>query len=76
MSNQLNLPQLDNNHVVEKSPRMINGNRTHLSAILSFLAKGLNTYVNKVFQFSIFNTFEKKSKNLFTLRHYGVLCVD
>ena len=37
--------------------RMINGNRMNLSAISSFIAKGLNTYVNKVFLFFIFNTF-------------------
>ena len=28
--------------------RMINGNRMHLSSISSLIAKGLNTYVNKV----------------------------
>ncbi|KAK6308683.1 hypothetical protein J4Q44_G00201460 [Coregonus suidteri] len=54
--------------------RMINGNKMHLSSISSLIAKGLNTYVNKVFL--IFNTFAKMSKNLFSLCHYGVLCVD
>ena len=39
--------------------RMINGNKMHLSSILSLIAKGLNTYANKVFQFFIFNTFAK-----------------
>jgi hypothetical protein len=34
--------------------RMINGNRMHLSSILSLIAKGLNTCVNKVFQFLCF----------------------
>ncbi|CDQ67786.1 unnamed protein product [Oncorhynchus mykiss] len=28
--------------------RMINGNRIHLSSISSFIAKGLNTYINKL----------------------------
>jgi hypothetical protein len=28
--------------------RMINGNRIHLSSILCLIAKGLNTYVNKL----------------------------
>ena len=31
--------------------RMINGNRMHLSSISSLIAKGLNSYVNKVFLF-------------------------
>jgi hypothetical protein len=35
-------------------------------------SRGLNTYVNKVFQFQFVNI----SKNLFTLCHYRVLCVD
>ena len=34
--------------VIETS-RMVNGNRMHLSSISSFIAKGLNTYVNKVY---------------------------
>jgi hypothetical protein len=29
--------------------RKVNGNRMHLNSISSFIAKGLNTYVNKVF---------------------------
>ena len=41
--------------------RMINGKRMHMSSISSLIAKSLNTYVNKVF--------------LFSLCHYGVLCV-
>jgi hypothetical protein len=35
--------------------------------MLSLTAKGLNTYVNKVFLFFIFNTFENISENLFLL---------
>ena len=51
--------------------RMINGNRMHVSSISSLVAKG--TYVNQVFMFfKCVNTF----KNLFSLCHYGVLCVD
>jgi hypothetical protein len=45
MSNQLNLSHMDSNKVIETS-MMINGNRIHLSSI--FIAKDLNTYVNKV----------------------------
>jgi hypothetical protein len=51
MSNQLNLPKVDSNHVVET--RMINRNRMHLSSIQSLIVKGLNTYVNKIFLFSL-----------------------
>ena len=54
MSNQLNLPQVDSNQV--------HGNRMNLILISRLIAKGLNTYVNKVF--------------LFLLCHYGALCVD
>ena len=35
--------------------RMINGNRMHLSSILSLIAKGLNTYVNQTFLFLFFS---------------------
>jgi hypothetical protein len=57
-SNQLNLSQVDSNEVEETS-RRINGNRMHLSSILSLIAKGLNTYVNKVFLFIICNKVAK-----------------
>jgi hypothetical protein len=43
--------------------------------MLSLIAKGLNTYVKKVFLFFVFITFAKMSKKLFSLCHYGVLCV-
>jgi hypothetical protein len=52
--------------------KMINGNRMHLSSILSLIAKGLNTYVNKVFQ--IFLNFNLQKVFLFC--HCGVLRVD
>ena len=64
MSNQLNLPQVDYNQVVETS-QGINRNRMNLSSISNLIAKGLNTYVKEVFLFYIFNTFAKMSKNLF-----------
>ena len=35
--------------------RMINGNRKHLSSISSLIAKGLNSYENKVFLFFTFH---------------------
>ena len=43
--------------------RMINGNRMHLSSILSLIAKVLNTYANKVFLFFVFNSFAKNVLN-------------
>jgi hypothetical protein len=64
MSNQLNLPQVEANQVVETS-QGINRNRLNLSSISNLIAKGLNTYVKAVFLFYIFNTFAKMSKNLF-----------
>ena len=56
--------------------RMINGNRMHLSSILSLIAKGLNTYVNEVFLLIIFYKFANIYKILMLLCHYGVVCVD
>ena len=38
--------------------------------------KGLNTYINVIFQFFLFNTFAKISKILFLLSHYGVWSVE
>ena len=76
MSNQLNLLQVDSIQVVEIS-RMINGNRVHLSSISSLIAKGLITYVNKVFLLFIFYKCAKMFFfKLFSLCHYGLLCVD
>jgi hypothetical protein len=49
--------------------RIINGNRMHLSSISSLIAKGLNSYVNKVLLFFIINTFEKISKKRFLFCH-------
>jgi hypothetical protein len=46
------------------SSRMINGNQIYLKSFSRFIAKGLNTYINKIFQFD------------FPLSHYGVLCLD
>jgi hypothetical protein len=52
---------------------MINGNRMHLSSILRLKAKGLNTYVNKVFLFFIFNTFAKMYETCFQFVIVGYL---
>jgi hypothetical protein len=41
--------------------RMINWNRMHQSSVSSLIAKGLNTYVNKVFQFFYMYTFAKQN---------------
>ena len=66
MSNQFNLSQVDYNQV-EK----------HLKDDQwSLIARCLNTYVNKVFLFFILKKCTNISKNLFSLCHYGVLCVD
>ena len=75
MSNQLNLPQVDFNQVVETSQgwSMETGCTW---AQFNGIAKGLNTYVNVIFTFLIFYKCAKMSKNLFSLRHDGVLCVD
>ena len=47
--------------------RMINGNRMHMSSISSHIAKGLNIYVNKVFQFLLFLINLEKSQTFFAL---------
>ena len=47
MSNQLTVWQVDSNQVDQW--KQVNGNKMHLSSMLSLKAKGLNTYVNKVF---------------------------
>ena len=79
MSNQLNLPQVDSNQIVETSQRCSTQKRMNLSSISR--AKGLNTYVNKVFlfiflinvfilcvddddTFSLFNPFKNKTVTL------------
>ena len=74
LCHQLDLSQVNSNEVVEIS-RMINGNRMHLHSISSLIAVVLNVYVNKVF---LFKKMYKMYKfiNLFSLCHYGVLCVD
>ena len=54
----------------ELQSRMINRNRMHLSSILSPIAKGLNTYVNKVFMFFIFNTFVKIDEDIFLFNQF------
>jgi hypothetical protein len=45
-------------------------------SISILIAKGLNTYVYKVFTFFIFNKSKQKSKNLLSLCRYVVLCVE
>jgi hypothetical protein len=50
MSNQLNLPQVESNQVVEKS-------QGWSTEILSLIAKGLNAYADKVFLCFILYTF-------------------
>jgi hypothetical protein len=53
---------------------MIKWKWMHLSAI--GVQIGVNTYVKEIFICFIFNKFAKMSKNMFSLCHYGVLCVD
>jgi hypothetical protein len=54
---------VDSNQVLEKLG-IINGNRMHLSSILSLIAKGLNT----------FYSFAKISKPVFALSLWGIVC--
>ena len=49
---------------------------TAKGASTKYWVKDLNTYVNVIFQFFIFNKFAKISKILFSLCHYRVLSVD
>ncbi len=55
---------------------MIKRNGRHQSYISSVVAKGLNTYVNVIFKFFLFNTFTDISKILFSVCHYEVGSVD
>ena len=50
---------------LDLTSRVINGNRMHLSSISSLIAKGLNTYINKVFLFFVFNKFAHIPTNMF-----------
>ena len=56
---------------------MINGNRIHLISISSLIAKGLNTYVNKVFLFFLLNKFALSEFTVNMYKHGGLyhLCV-
>ena len=67
MSNQLHLPQVDS-----KLKKHLKDDQWKQDAP-ELIAKGLNTFVNKVFLFFTFNTFARISKHLFSLCHYGVL---
>ena len=53
--------------------RMFNGNRMQRSSISRLIAKGRNTYVNKV-SVLIFYTFAKKSKPVFALSLWDIMC--
>ncbi len=48
MSNQLNVPQVDSNKVVEASQGWSVENRMHLSSILSVMVKALYTFHKKM----------------------------
>ena len=43
---------------------------------LNLEKSGMNTYVNEIFLYFIFNKLANISKNTFSLCHYGLLCVD
>ena len=45
----------------------------HLSSLLSVISKGVHTSVHMIFYILIFN---KSAKNLFSLCHYGLFCVE
>ncbi len=49
MSNQLNVPQVDSNKVVEASQGWSVENRMHLSSILSVMVKAVNSYIHVIF---------------------------
>ena len=53
--------------------KMIRRNGWHQRYISNVIAKGLNTFVNVIFKFFLFNKFSKNVKILFWLCHYGVL---
>ena len=55
--------------------RRINGNRMHLSSIMSLIAKGLNMYVNRYLCFSFFINLQKILKTCFrfVIKGYCVL---
>ena len=75
-SNQLNLPLVDSNQVVETSLGWSMETGMHQSSISSLIAKGLTTYVNKVFLFFKLNKITNISINLFSLCHYGLWFVN
>jgi hypothetical protein len=54
--------------------RMINGNRMHLSSISSLIAKGLNSYVNKVFLFLFLIRLQTFLKPVFALSLWSIVC--
>ena len=54
--------------------RMINGNRMHLSSILSLIENGLNSYVNKVFLFLFLIHLQNFYKPVFYLSLWGIAC--
>jgi hypothetical protein len=49
--------------------RMINGNRMHLSSILSLIAKSMNNYI-----LFFMNLQEKQLKPVFALSLWGIAC--
>ena len=73
MSNQLNLPQVDSNQVVQTSQGWSVDTECTWDQLLSVMAKAVSTYVLVRFLFLI--NLQKILKPLFHVCHYGLLCV-
>ena len=62
--------------LVASYPRRLEAVIAAKGASTKYCVKGLNTYVNVIFQFFFFNKCVKISKILFSFCHYRVLSVD
>ena len=70
------LPKYRCAELVVSYPRRLEALIAAKGASTKYWLKSLNTYVNFLFHFNIFNKFSKNSENLFLLCRYGVLCED
>ena len=62
--------------LVHAYPRRLEAVIAAKSASTKYCYRELNTYWRKTFQLLILNQFKFFSKNMFSLCHYGVFCVD
>ena len=70
------LPKYRCAKLVVSYPRTLEAVIAAKGSSTKYRVKGLNTYVNVIFQLFIFNKLVNISKNMFLLCYYGVLCVD